>query len=123
VSELNVPEKFASRETEFRAMTRKWIEKKHAAYTNSAKHLKDVKPIRHPKGAPPAAGHSVERLWADSIWCQDSTLDPFEEFFDVSFFDDIDGQDDSDDIQEWANLIFNDEFTAVLPELAHVLEG
>ena len=127
MTRFNVNSKYSSRELEFRAMTRKWIQKKHAQYVKSAEQLKTTKPIRHPRGAPPAEGHSVERLWSDALWCQDASTDPFVEFFELEdgtpeFDDFIDGGGCNTE-QDWAMDIFNAEFKAVLPELAHVLEG
>lgn len=123
----DIKPQYREREQEFRAMTRAWILKKNAQFIKSAEHLKNTPPIRHPKGAAPARGHTLERLWSDSIWCQDSTLDPFLEFFEIDDGSDeydrtMDGQG-CDQEADWANKIFNDEFNAVLPELAHVLEG
>jgi hypothetical protein len=118
---MDIKPEYIAREQEFREMTRAWILKKHAKYLKSAEQLKNTKPIRHPRGTPPANGHTIERLWADSIWCQDSSWDPMCEFFEIEFGDEF--EDTDNDTCNWANQIFNDEFKAVLPELAHVLEG
>jgi hypothetical protein len=123
MSEYNVPEKFLSREVEFRAMTRKWIEKKHAGYAKSMKHLEGLAPLRHPPTAKDNDGFSLEHLWSDAIWCGDCTLDPLTEFFDLDMDDEVFENMGCGETADWANEIFNDEFKAVLPKLAHVLEG
>jgi len=122
MSEFKVPEKFLSRETEFRAMTRKWIEQHHAGFLKSAEKLKGATPMRHPKGAEHRQ-HNVEFFWSDAIWCGDCTLDPLTEFFELEMEDEIFENQGCGETADWANEIFNDEFKAVLPELTHVLEG
>lgn len=125
--EFNIPGKYKVCEQEFREATRAWIEKQNKGYTRTeAGIVKDAKPLRHPKGVEHKR-HTLEYLWSDAIWCQDCTLDPLCEFFELDFDDgeyqEIMDNQGCDGVADWANQIFNDEFKAVLPNLAHVLEG
>ena len=122
MSEFNVPPAFALRENSFRIMTREWIKKRHAGFLKSAEKLKGATPMRHPNGAAHRE-HNVEFFWSDAIWCGDCTLDPLAEFFELDVNNEIFENQGCGETADWANEIFNDEFKAVLPELAHVLEG
>ena len=119
MAEYKIASTFLDRELQFRAMTRKWITARHAGFLKSEKYLKGAKVLRHPKGETHDR-NSLEYLWSDAIWCQDCTLDPLMEFFEL---DDDEFEDTDNPVCHWANEIFDDEFKAVLPELAHVLSA
>jgi hypothetical protein len=124
-----VPERFASREAEFRDFTRRWIEQQDERYREiETTKVAQSKPIRHPKGQR-ADRHSREFLWSDALWCQDRHSEPFELFFsdeDKFVTDMLDHQGCDDELGQtwdWLTEIFNDEFRKACPDIAHVLEG
>ena len=127
MQQFKIAPKFSSKEAEFREMTKKWIIKKHERFCSSMPHLKDAEPLRIPKGTKDKHGFTLERMWTDAIWCQDCSLDPMTEFFELEF-NDIEYADVMDNQgcgaeADWANTIFNEEFIALLPDLKNVLEA
>ena len=123
-------EEFRQREAEFRKATHDWIVAQDQHYREVEQNaIARNPPIRHPNGHI-GEKHDREWLWLDGLWCGDIGSDPLEEFFELEG-DEWDAMLDSQGDEEseyglvwaWSQRIFDEEFRAVCPDIAHVLEG